>query len=301
MTSSPDPRRELASAYFVEDRNNQEEMTRVRLQDHLLTTGMGGPLPEQADPATFRRVLDVGCGTGDWLIETVRTYPTIELLIGVDISSIMLRYAREQIKDDPRLSQCVEFAVMDATRMLEFQDTFFDLVNERFAMSYLRTWEWRKYLEECARVCRPGGVIRFTESDVWTSNSQALTQFSTLTFQALYQSDRFFTEDHQGVTAELPHLFKRHLLEDIQTREHIMRYQAGTEQCDLFIQDAIHSMRTLRPFLKKYAPVPDNYDELCQQAQQDMQRPDFEATWRIVTCWGTVPRRNNDPQFLIVP
>ena len=58
--TSPDPGRELHSTYFVEDRDNQEEMKRVRLQDHMLTTGMGGPLPEQADPSTFRYVLDVG-------------------------------------------------------------------------------------------------------------------------------------------------------------------------------------------------------------------------------------------------
>lgn len=35
----------------------------------MVTKAMGGALPEQADPTLFRRVLDIGCGTGGWLIE----------------------------------------------------------------------------------------------------------------------------------------------------------------------------------------------------------------------------------------
>lgn len=301
MPIPEEPKKELHSTYFVQDRSNEEEMKRVRVQDHLLTTGMGGPLPEQPDPSAFRRVLDVGCGTGDWLMEVARTYPTTELLIGVDISATMLRYARAQVEDDPALSRRVEFAMMDALRMLEFQDDFFDMVNERLAMSYLRTWEWRQYLSECMRVCHPGGVIRFTECDIAQTSSEALNQWGDLFFRAMWQSGHFFTEDYQGITAELPHLFKRHGLQDIQIREHILHYQAGTEQCDLFIQDATHAYRTLLPFLKKWTQVPNDYDEQRQQALQDMQQPDFEVTWRYVTCWGTVPRRNDDPQFLIVP
>ena len=62
-----------------------------------------------------------------------------------------------------------------------------------------------------------------------------------------------------------------------------------------------HIFRTLRPFLKKWTQVPDNYDEIYQQALREMQQPDFEATGTLLTIWGTIPRRNDDPQFLIVP
>jgi trans-aconitate methyltransferase len=56
-------------------------MARQDIQDKMLTTGMGGVLPELAgrvDYSCLQRVLDVGCGTGGWLMETARTYPTIE-------------------------------------------------------------------------------------------------------------------------------------------------------------------------------------------------------------------------------
>jgi ubiquinone/menaquinone biosynthesis C-methylase UbiE len=39
-------------------------------------------------------VLDVGCGTGGWLMETAKTHPMIEKLVGADISARMVEHAR---------------------------------------------------------------------------------------------------------------------------------------------------------------------------------------------------------------
>ncbi len=75
MSTPKNPRREQPGTYFVQDRFSEDELTRLRLQDQQVTAGMGGVLPEQADPASFQRVLDVGCGSGDWLIEAAKTYP----------------------------------------------------------------------------------------------------------------------------------------------------------------------------------------------------------------------------------
>jgi hypothetical protein len=33
--------------------------------------------------------------------------------------------------------------------------------------------------------------------------------------------------------------------------------------------------------------MPDNYDELYQQALHELQRPGGHAAWEIVTIWGT--------------
>src|SRR6266568_6555358 len=99
MSTSDQPRREHPSTYFVQDRSNLDEMTRLHIQDTMLNTGMGGALPEQPDPTIFQRVLDVGCGTGDWLIEAAKTYPNLSSLVGVDISGKMLDYARTQAEE----------------------------------------------------------------------------------------------------------------------------------------------------------------------------------------------------------
>lgn len=93
MTTSPDSQREHPSTYVVQDRENQEELQRLQLQDLLITRSMGGVLAEQSEPARFHRVLDVGCGTGGWLVETASTFPEVSTLVGVDISHRMLVHA----------------------------------------------------------------------------------------------------------------------------------------------------------------------------------------------------------------
>src|SRR5262245_26393488 len=99
MSYRPETPREHAHTYVVQDRSNQEEMTRLAVQDEMFTTGMGGVLPEQADPTSLRYVLDVGCGTGGWLIETAHTYPQMERLVGVDISGKVVAHAHTRAEE----------------------------------------------------------------------------------------------------------------------------------------------------------------------------------------------------------
>src|SRR5215469_2794042 len=186
MSTPTNPRPEHPSTYFVQDRSNEEELSRLQTQDQMVTTSMGGVLPEQPNPAIFQRVLDVGCGTGGWLIEAARTYATMSLLVGVDVSGKMVEYARAQAAAQ-QVSDRVQFATMDALRMLEFPTDYFDLVNQRTGASYLRTWDWPKLLQEFQRVTRPGGVIRVTESALITeSSSQGLIRLNQVFIEAFY-------------------------------------------------------------------------------------------------------------------
>ena len=301
MADQPDSRRELASTYFVEDRSNREEMARLQVQDQMVTAGMGGVLPEQSDPTSFQRVLDVGCGTGDWLIETAKAYPTMSLLIGADISAKMLAYARSQAEAQ-RVNDRVEFAVMDALRMLEFPDEFFDLVNHRFGMSWLRTWDWPNVIDEYLRICKPGGVIRVTESKIGLdSTSPALARLNEIGAQAFYQAGYFFAQDRNGVISHLARLLSLHGVQDVQTHTYTLEYRAGTAATQRLYEDIKHLYRTALPFFRKWMRVPDDYEEIYQQALVEMQQPDFEATLTVLTAWGTKSRRDLYHYHLRIP
>lgn len=282
-----DPRREHPSTYFVQDRSNQEELKRILIQDQLITAGMGGVLPEQMDSTSFGRVLDVGCGTGGWLIELAKASPASTLLIGVDASLTFVEYARAQA-EAAHVNDRVEFHVMDALRMLEFPSNSFDLVNHRFAGSWLRTWDWTKLLSEYKRVARRGGVIRITEPYIFPEdNSPALARFGELMLQAFGQSGHLFAPQRDGITKELAPLLERHGLEQVQTRAYLLEYRVGTSELQSFFEDTRHMMRTLLPFLHKWTGVPDDYQEICQQALDEMQQPDFVATMHLLTVWGS--------------
>jgi hypothetical protein len=43
------------------------------------------------------------------------------------------------------------------------------------------------------------------------------------------------------------------------------------------------------PFLRKWAQVPGDYEAVYQRVLAEMQEPDFVATWKLLTAWGTNP------------
>ena len=286
MAHTPD--REHPSTYFVQDRDNVEEMTRLQLQDHMLTASMGGVLPEQSDSTIFQRVLDVGCGTGGWLIEAAKTYPSMSLLVGVDVSNKMVGYARAQAQAEG-VSDRVEFHVMDALRMIEFPTGFFDLVNQRLAVSFLRTWDWPKLLSEYRRVSRAGAVMRITESDIFHANTPAFTHLSDLFLRALAQAGHLATPQMDATISVLPDLLSRHGIQQVHSRLYELTYRAGTPEGEQFAEDARHAFRTLVPFLRKWVRVPEQYEDLYRQMLDELKHPDFEGRWTFLTAWGINP------------
>ena len=96
------------------------------------------------------RVLEVGVGTG----LTLPLYPRDCQVVGVDLSTSMLKEARELI-DDLRLRHA-SVREMDATK-LEFPDNSFDRVLGNLFIS--ATSFPREALLEMKRVCKPGGII----------------------------------------------------------------------------------------------------------------------------------------------
>lgn len=291
MSDSTKPHKELANTYFVQNHFQKDELNRLAVQDQMMTQGMGGVLPEQPDPTVFQHVLDIGCGVGHWLVEFAKTYPTASQLVGVDINIGMVEKARS-LAEAAHLSERIQFRVMDALRMLEFPSDSFDLVNQRFGDSYLRTWDWPKFLTESQRVLKWNGVIRLTEAGPLVSNSPALTRLGDILVHALYQSRHQFTDAADGMISELQPLLQRYGFQNVQTHTHLLSYQSGTEAVRLLYEDMKYVYRVMVPFFSKWSHLPADYESVYNQALHDMQEPDFEATWTILTAWGNAPSNN---------
>lgn len=289
MTISPEPYQERPSTYVVQDRSNLEELRRLQVQEHLITVALGGVLPEQSDPARFQHVLDVACGAGGWLIELAKTAPTISQLIGVDISRRMIEAARAEAEAQ-QVQERVEFRLMDALRLFEFSADVFDLANMRFALSFLRTWEWPQVLRELQRVTRPGGIIRVTDADLPDqSSSPALLRLFRLLAQAYSQAGKYFRPLAGGIAEDLASLLKQQDLQEVQIRVYRPEIRVGTVEGQLFFEDMRYLFRTNLPFLRKWSRVPDDYEELYQQMLAEMQQPDFFVSNQTITAWGSKP------------
>ena len=288
MPEQIDPRgQDNPSQYFVEDRSNDAEMIRLMIQDTLITTGMGGPLAEQPDPVSLHRVLDIGCGPGGWILEAARLYPLMNL-VGIDISWRMIEYARAQAQAR-KLTDGVEFLVMDALRPLKFPDASFDLVNMRAGFSFLLVEDWPRVLSEFLRVTRPGGIVRVTDSKLWKSTSSASNRVTQMGLCAFYRSGHSLTEETTGVTQELDRLLAEAGCKPVQTKDHMLEFVAGTVGGQNFYQNMMYLYHTGKPFAQKWGCASEEYDALCEQAMIEMQQPDFRATWELLTAWGSKP------------
>lgn len=101
-------------------------------------------------PGTFRRVVDVGCGTGT-LLRTLQTrYPDAEG-IGIDASGAMLRVARRKLAD-----LGTQLHDGEACR-LPLGNHSVDLLTLASVLHYLRRPS--RALVEARRVLQPGGTV----------------------------------------------------------------------------------------------------------------------------------------------
>jgi ubiquinone/menaquinone biosynthesis C-methylase UbiE len=294
MPTPQDPRKregsriEKPSTYFVQDSRNKEELIRLALQDQMITTAMGGVLSEQPDPTVFQRVLDIGCGTGGWMIEAARTYPTMSLT-GIDISARMIDYARTQAEAH-QFADRLEFHVMDALRRLEFPDAFFDLVNLRFGFSFVRIWEWPELLKMMLELTRPGGVVRLTETAILhQSTSPALTQLQEMAVCAFSRAGHTFELEPRGVIPHLARLLRQYVVPHVQTKAYALEFRAGTKEGEAYAEDMGHVHQTIRPFLEKRGCFSQEHRAIYQRALNEMHQSDFCSTWELLTAWGIRP------------
>src|SRR5262249_19593187 len=149
------------------------------------------------------------------------------------------------------LGSRVRFQTMDALRVLEFPLNSFDLVNQRFALSWLRTWEWTKLLLEDQRVCRPGGIIRIVEVNRQAeSSSPALHKLHELLRVAMFHAGNL-PEENGRLDQWLPITMEKHGIKEVQSRLHALTYRAGTEAATAFGLDMAIMFRVFFPFLNK--------------------------------------------------
>ena len=278
------------SSYFI-SHEEQDENLRLLAQDQLITAAMGGPLTEQPDPTHFTRILDVGCGTGGWMIETALKYPWM-FVVGLDISHQFLLTTYEQARAalvDVRMS----LRVTDVLLGLDVPDGSFDLVNLRFGVSFVRFWQWGTLLRNMRAALRPGGIIRLTDSHDITSSSQALTTLWQIGKRAAHAAGYAMDENVADTTpARLAQMLPTLGFEQIQRVTYTPIYQAHTPERRFFEEDMTRLFRHALPFYRKMGMVPEHYEDLYHTMLDDFTSPTFEVSWPLSTVWG---QRSADP------
>jgi len=133
--------------------NDEEEQDRLALMHHLFKLLSGGDLHRApiARPRTPVRVLDIGTGTGDWVLEMAEDFPSADI-IGTDLSPIQPNFTPPNCR----------FFVDDAESDWTFSP------NEAFDYIHARSMgggigDWPRLLKQAYAHLKPGGWFEAQE------------------------------------------------------------------------------------------------------------------------------------------
>jgi ubiquinone/menaquinone biosynthesis C-methylase UbiE len=104
------------------------------------------------------KLLDVGCGTGNFLREVKANYPRLDVT-GLDLSAYYLAVARRELRSWSRARP-----VVGAAERMPFADGQFDAITCIYLFHELPSGVRRSVVGEIRRVLKPGGMLVFVDS-----------------------------------------------------------------------------------------------------------------------------------------
>ncbi|KAF8973505.1 S-adenosyl-L-methionine-dependent methyltransferase [Flammula alnicola] len=108
------------------------------------------------------RALDLGCGTGNWVIDAAKAWPECEL-VGFDLVDVQIPLRILH----PSIASRIEWKHGNfLTTKLPFDDDEFDHVHIQSIATGVPENKWGVLLEEVCRVLRPGGSVEVIEDDI---------------------------------------------------------------------------------------------------------------------------------------
>ncbi|CEJ03075.1 hypothetical protein RMCBS344292_17065 [Rhizopus microsporus] len=147
--------KEESSTYWLP--KDEEEQMRLTGQHYAFKSLFeGNVLPSVTDTLDFQKginILDVGCGSGVWIMDMVQEYPNCTYH-GCDIVNIL--YKNVDVKQ-------FTFSKGNVIKGLPYEDNTFDFVHMRFLVLALREDEWPMAIKELIRVTKPGGMVQISE------------------------------------------------------------------------------------------------------------------------------------------
>src|SRR5579875_404435 len=133
------------------------EVNRLDFQHYVLRAILRGNYLAPIEQP--RRILDVGCGTGQWAFELAHQFPHADV-IGLDL---------EQVKASTPPPN-YRFVQGDVLKGLPFDNDSFDFVHQRFLWLAIPLAAWPGAVQELARVTAPGGWIELVEFGTSTAD-----------------------------------------------------------------------------------------------------------------------------------
>jgi len=209
-------------------------------------------------------VLDVGCGSGNWLLEMATNYPSSNFT-GIDILPLYPM-------DIHPLN--VIFESVDVSTGLPFPDNHFDFIHLKCLLSTIseKYCNMKTLYNELKRVLKPGGWIEIMEHDNEIINPSQTMKFFTSSYQALLRQ--------RGINVylcrEIPKTLDRHGFVNIHNEEKITYHGEKDETiCELGIKNFISIYSTLKSSILEFTSInSEKFDHLLQDLVKEVNECD---------------------------
>ncbi|KAF9909947.1 hypothetical protein EC991_007751 [Linnemannia zychae] len=158
---------------------------------HALWKYIGGGNAHAPLRYDIDRILDSGCGLGEWAMEMAKEYPSATVY-GVDLNPDLFPGMSQPVP-----SNCL-FVQSNILSRLSFPDCYFDFVYQRFLYLGLTIDDWPVALKELHRVMKPGGWIELFEPCMRVHRAGPRTREVMRWLSRLLQEERGLDFDFAG-------------------------------------------------------------------------------------------------------
>jgi ubiquinone/menaquinone biosynthesis C-methylase UbiE len=221
------------------------------------------------------RALDIGCGTGAWLMDMAVECP-LSTFIGIDIIC----------PDDLTKPPNAGFISGNLLDGVPFPEETFDYVHQRQLMSELPTKQWCDLvLHEMIRVTKPNGWI---EADETTFKSQNLGPIGKELEKAMHEFTQYIGVDVNAKETMLNQFEKAGLVNLQSVEKNIPCGSWGGKFGQMILEDAIKSLTSLKVILPGRMGITD--EEYMQKIEKySHEVNEYRTNITIYRVWAQKP------------
>jgi SAM-dependent methyltransferase len=279
--------RNVPPLYLI-DPESGAELARLYDQHKLFTEHLG-LFPPETVQARIERVLDLGCGPGEWVQEAALANQDM-VVEGIDNCPAAVQYARALARVR-HLSNAV-FREMDLCRPLGFPDDSFDLIQATDLATSLQPGVWPALLAECRRLLRPGGFIRIVEAEWPDTNSPAAQQIGCIMVRGLERMGRRYHPDgHRlGALEVIRKLLGESGFTQVRCRRVEVPFTVDLVGRHPIMDQVLKTTYLMEPSLLSWGAVEtkQQYDALVAQMEYEAIDQDFQGTLCIEEVLGVL-------------
>jgi ubiquinone/menaquinone biosynthesis C-methylase UbiE len=265
------------------NRSNEMHLD-AQLHRYFLQAQGGRLYPEHIPVNTMERVLDVGCGAGEWIFDLAKRYPRLHIY-GIDSREEALQQAR--VRRSTSNAGQVELRRMGLAPSWPIPDHYFDFVHMWHCARFIAPLQWPCAIQECIRVLGPGGWLSIVELAPGDISSPAIMTLQ----RAMAQVKGQYGMDVGGSTEIAPHLYGMLLqaqLEEVAYDLHAIDLGfMGGNSARMFLAEIVRQAVLVTPFVVQQELLSRvEFDELIDAARTELQAPDLCGWAMLISAYG---------------